>query len=111
MPRKTYVQDPATGKLVPKEEYRRQAPSAPSVLPDIEPFVSPVDGRVIGSRPTLRDHNAEHGVVQHGEYGENGGQAYFERAGRARQERLQALDTRSRQERLETVIRAVEEHS
>jgi hypothetical protein len=108
--RKRFVQDPQTGRLVPREEYRRPQP-VHGILPDIEAFVSPVDGRVISSRPRLREHNAEHGVAQHGDYGENNGAAYFARAERARQTRLQAQDAASRRERLDTIIRAVDQHT
>ena len=36
---------------------------APSVIPDIVPFVSPIDGTVINSRTQYRDHCKRHDVV------------------------------------------------
>ena len=36
------------------------------VMKDIEPFVSPVDGKVVGSRSTLREHERRHNVRQIG---------------------------------------------
>ena len=38
------------------------------VMPDIEPFVSPVDGSVIGSRSALRRHNKRNNVVNAAEF-------------------------------------------
>lgn len=35
----------------------------PAIIGDIEPFVSTVDGSVIGSRRDLREHNARNNVV------------------------------------------------
>lgn len=32
-------------------------------MPDIEPFVSPVDGKVISGRRALREHNKKHNVT------------------------------------------------
>jgi hypothetical protein len=37
--------------------------NAPAILPDIEPFVSPIDKSVIGSRSALRTHCKVHDVV------------------------------------------------
>lgn len=108
--RRTYVQDPVTGKLVPKAEYRRAASQAPAVMPDIQPFISPVDGREISSRTHLRTHNARHGVVQQAEYGPDHGRSYFERAQAARYERQTAQDKQTRKERIQDIIRAVEKH-
>jgi glycine cleavage system H lipoate-binding protein len=36
------------------------------VMKDIEPFVSPVDGKVVGSRSALREHERRHNVRQIG---------------------------------------------
>lgn len=33
------------------------------IMPDIEPFVSTVDGKVISGRRALREHNKRHGVT------------------------------------------------
>ena len=61
--RRSWVQDPVTGKLIPKEEYYDSHRALPAVLGDIEPFVSHVDGSVIRSRKDLREHNARNNVV------------------------------------------------
>jgi hypothetical protein len=36
---------------------------APNFIPDIDSFVSPIDGTVIGSRSQLREHCKRHDVV------------------------------------------------
>lgn len=108
--RRTYVQDPQTGKFVLKEKYQRLSRQAPDILPDIEPFRSPIDQTIVSSRPHLREHNARHGVAQMGEYGENDGQAFFTRAERERQLRLQGQTPEQRRERLETIIPIVIAH-
>ena len=37
-----------------------------AVMKDIEPFISPVDGKVVGSRSALREHERRHNVRQIG---------------------------------------------
>ena len=52
------------GKLVPKEGSRR---IGLQLMPDIaESFRSPVDGSVISSRSTLREHNRRNGCADVG---------------------------------------------
>lgn len=68
MTRRSWVQDPETGKLIPKEEWHGTRAGGVSIQGDIEPFVSPVDGRTISSRSHLRDHNSRHGVTDSRDY-------------------------------------------
>lgn len=105
-----FIQDPRTGKLVPAEQYRRPALVAHTVLPDIDPFVSPVDGSVVSSRSHLRAHQERHDVRQHGEYGENNGQAYFARKAQERMRRAQGSLPEQRRERVRAITRAIEKH-
>lgn len=103
----SWIQDPATGKLIPKGEYRRrQAPASPLIAPDLEPFVSPVDGQPIYSRRQLRDHNARHGVTNVRDYGES----FFERKAAERAAELSGSTTRAKQERIEAIQRAIHRH-
>ena len=67
--RKRWIQDPTTYKLIPADEYERPRTNAPAVSGDIEPFVSSVDGTLISSRRSLREHNKRHNVVTAAEYG------------------------------------------
>lgn len=39
-----------------------QGPST-SIISDIDPFISPIDGKIIGSRRQLNDHCKRHNVV------------------------------------------------
>lgn len=62
--RRSWVQDPETGELIPKEEYYGPRRDVHAVLGEIEPFVSHVDGTIIDSRQALREHNARNNVQQ-----------------------------------------------
>lgn len=73
MSRKTWIQHPLTGKLVPKEDYVSGRSGGNGgrehlIQNDIEPFVSPIDGSHITSRSHLRTHNAKHGVTDSRDY-------------------------------------------
>ncbi len=64
-----FIQDPKTNQLVPAEEYYAPRQQTHAVHDDLQPFISPVDGSVIGSQRQLRSHNDRHGVVSQAEYG------------------------------------------
>ena len=65
--RKTYVHDPVTFELVPKDEYvRRGDVNAPMVMPDIGEYTSMIDGSRITSRAQHRAHLRQHGVIEVG---------------------------------------------
>lgn len=77
--RGAWVQDPDTGRLVPKEQYaQRHAKAiaaanvrsplpAPQVMRDIEPFRNvAVDGKVIGSRSEKREMLKRHELIEVG---------------------------------------------
>ena len=65
--RKTYVQDPVTFELIPKEEYvPRSDVNAPMVMSDIGEYTSMVDGTRITSRSQHRAHLRQHGVIEVG---------------------------------------------
>ena len=103
-----YIQDPQTLKLVPADEYRPPAPKAHAVLPDIEPFVSPVDGKPVTSRSKLREHQRQYDVRQHGEYGENNGAEFFARKTAERYQRMHGNTKEQRLERINDVRRALD---
>ena len=71
MVKRCYVQEPATLKLVPKEEYRPPVPAGPAIIGLTKPFVSPVDGTLIDDLAKLRKHNKRHGVTDARDYGES----------------------------------------
>ena len=76
--RGSFIMDPETGKLVPKEDYVpsvKDGVNAPMIMKPLEAFMSPIDHTRIGSREQLAKHNAKHGVTNAADY--NGG--YIER--------------------------------
>jgi hypothetical protein len=57
-----FIQHPETLKLVPADEYVRpkKQESGPFIIPDIEPYDSPIDGRIINSRHQRREDFKRH---------------------------------------------------
>lgn len=66
MPR--WIQHPETGKLIPADEYVRPGPKTHMIMPDVEPFQSPVDKSWITTRQQLKEHNKRHGVTNSADY-------------------------------------------
>lgn len=52
-----WIQDPETLELIPADQYRppKEREVNLTIIPDIEPYTSPVDGRVINSRRQRAD--------------------------------------------------------
>lgn len=102
----SWIQDPETGQFIPKEQYRRERRAAPMISPDIEPFVSPVDGERLYSRRQLRAHNARHGVTDLRDYGPD----WFEKKARERERELKCESRRAKRGRIEAIERAIHRH-
>lgn len=68
MTRKSWVQDPVTLKLIPKDEYyaNRARESGPFVIGEIEPYQSMIDGSMITGRRQHREHLRQHGCIEVG---------------------------------------------
>ncbi len=64
--RGSFVQDPKTGKLVPKDEYIDESIPAPYVIGDIQPYKSMQTGEMITSRSHHRTHLRQHGLIEIG---------------------------------------------
>lgn len=65
--RGSFVQDPKTGKLVPKEEFFDSSePAGPFVMGDIQPYQSMQTGEMITSRSHHRAHLRQHGLIEIG---------------------------------------------
>lgn len=65
--RRSYVQDPVTLELVPKDQYvPRREVSSPMVMPDIAGYTSMATGEWISSRSHHREHLKRHGLVEIG---------------------------------------------
>lgn len=67
MTRTTYVQDPVTLELIPKDQWiSRQEINAPYVIGDIQPYQSMQTGEMISSRSVHRAHLRQHGLIEIG---------------------------------------------
>lgn len=103
--RRTYVfQD---GKMVEKHLARDRSPSGIMVIPDIEPFKSPITGEVISSRNKMHRHMKEHDVTRAEDYSP----AYYEKAAQERQRRLNCATKEDRRDRIEAIKYALEKHN
>ena len=97
--RGSYVQDPETGKLVPRGTYQREDTNAPAVHGDIEDFVSPITREVITDRAQLRRHNEQHGVTNKADYSD----AFMAKRVKARENERLGHTAQAKQERVNTI--------
>lgn len=102
--KKTWIQDPETRKLIPKEEYIRAQRQPSYVQGDIEPFVSPIDGKAIYSRRQLREHNHKHGVTDLRDYGPD----WFSRKAKERSDNITGKTDRAG--RIDAIKRSLYQH-
>lgn len=101
----SFVMDPETNKLVPKEEYvRTEGVNAPMIMKPMQDFVSPIDQSVISTRSQLAAHNKKHGVTNASDY--SGG--YIERKAHERVNKGQEYLNRTRRSDIGS---AIDEHS
>ncbi len=70
------------------------------------PFRSPIDGTVITNPNKLREHNKRNDVVNVDAFGANGGKEYFAKKQRERENT--PFNQENKQDRIETLKRAVE---
>ena len=102
----SWIQDPETGKLIPKEEYDAYQNDSAYIQGDIEPFKSPIDGSVISTRAQLRDHHRKHGVTDSRDYS----QSYIEARAKQRQQKIVAQDAAGKRQRINHIVEAIERH-
>jgi hypothetical protein len=102
MTRKSWVQ--INGKLIPKEEAHLYDHKGVMILPDIEPFVSPITGETIRGRSHLRQHMKEHGVTNIGDYSPE----YFQKKQIERSREMLGMTQEARRERIELLKQALE---
>lgn len=67
------------------------------IIPDIEPFISPVDGKIIKTRSQLREHNREHGVTNQRDYSES----FFEKKHNEHHKNMRGGSASDKAERIE----------
>lgn len=106
MAKRSWIQ--IDGKLIPKEEYygdNSRYTDIPHVLPDIEPFVSTVDGTVISSRSHLREHNRKHDVHSYADYSPD----YIQKKVQERHQRMMGQTKEDKQHRIEIIKQALEQ--
>lgn len=101
-----FVQDPTTHKLVPKAEYIPPERSA-AIHAEFEGFKSPIDGAHITDRAQLRAHNKKHGVTDSRDYSVG----YYENKQKERERSMSSSTTEQKQERINTIKRAIHQHS
>jgi hypothetical protein len=104
MGRKSWIQ--INGKLIPKDEYygNNSRADLPHILPDIEPFKSPITGEVIRGRGHLRQHMKEHGVTNIGDYSAD----YFQKKQIERSRQITGQTKEARAERIALLKQAME---
>lgn len=66
MTRKSWVQDPETLKLIPKDEYQPRSQAGFFVMGDIQPYKSMITGEMITGRRQHREHLRQHGCIEVG---------------------------------------------
>lgn len=67
MTRKSWIQDPETLELIPRDEYvPRQSKAGFFVMGDIQPYKSMITGEIIHGRRQHREHLRQHGCVEVG---------------------------------------------
>lgn len=67
MARTTYIQDPVTNKLIPKNEYYLSVDvNAPMIMGDIQPYKSMVTGEMIMGRAQHKAHLKQHRLIEIG---------------------------------------------
>jgi hypothetical protein len=64
--RGSFIQDPETGELVPKDQYYAPSNASHYVMPDIQPYQSMQTGEMITSRSHHRAHLKQHGLIEIG---------------------------------------------
>ena len=68
MAQRRWIQHPITLELIPRDEYVRPKDTNSYIIGEIEGFVSPIDGSIVGSRRQMREHMQKHNVVPQQEF-------------------------------------------
>ena len=97
---KSWIQDPKSGKLVPKAEYRPPKQQQFGIMPDITPFKSPIDGQILSTRSTLEEHNRRHNVTNSADYSK---QWYLQK----RRENVARAMVENRSDRVQVIQQAI----
>ena len=82
-----------------------RVPHGTLIVPDLEPFKSPVDGSTITGRASLRAHNKRNNVTFADDFKDHWAQKRGER-----DEFYSGANKRDKQERIEAIKHAIEAH-
>ena len=107
--RRRFIQQPDGSLREVTTDYRapkRKGHDA-SIMPDIEPFVSPVDGSVVSSRSKLRVHNKMHNVTNAADFSPE----YRARKKQERLDRLHGNTPQQNRDRERAVAAAIDKYS
>ena len=107
--RRRFIQQPDGSLCEVTRDYRapQRRGHDPGIMPDIEPFVSPVDGSVISSRSQLRVHNRVHDVTNAADFSPE----YRARKKQERLDRLHGNTPQQNRDRERAVAAAIDKHS
>lgn len=61
-----FIWDEEQGKFIPASEYVAPVSAGPAIIPDIQPYISQIDGSVIQSRSRHRTHLRDNGCIEIG---------------------------------------------
>ena len=103
----SWVQDPETGKLIPRDEYHKhlaERDRSAFIQGDLQPFVSPITQEVISDRGKLRRHMKHHGVTHASDYSNE----YMTNKKNTRDAILSGTHHTCKKERIETLNEAYE---
>ena len=104
--KKTYVFCPKRQKMVEKgTEQRELGPKSAEIMPDIEQFVSPIDGSVITSRSQRNRHMKQHGVTHSSDYSPE----FLAQRAKERHQQASGQTTADRNDRIRHLVRALDE--
>ena len=93
------------GVLTDVTEQVRPRSAGVTILGDIEPFQSPIDGSTITSRSRMREHMARHNVTHVSDYKE-----YWKNAAKERAAAFTPESRHDRESRIESIKHAIEAH-
>lgn len=104
--RRKYRYNPATKEMELISESIGARDRGILICPDIEPFKSSVDGSVITGRRALREHNKRNDVTNPADF-----RSHWEGKAKERERMFGGDPSFDRQRRIESVKRAVEQHT
>jgi len=105
--RKGWIQHPITHELIERDKYVRPKELQHAIFDDYKPFVSPIDGSVIGGRRDYAEHCKKHGVVNAAEFDSHWDKKAQERA-RVYNGESSRQEAQARKERLNEIWNHVE---